>query len=186
MGRSSLAFRGIVMSLLLLSTLAIRSSIPAPPPLPTLPLLPMVDRGAITDTTLASQWSTTPALAREIRLASAAHSIPLSLAFALVHAESRFTPTARSHAGAIGLTQVMPATGAAHCALSPTELLKPRLNLDCGFSYLAMLYSRLGDWRLALIAYNRGPGKLAYERSRGLSHGTSERYARSILSQLTS
>lgn len=160
---------------------------PSEEPTPTAPAQPERERmAATTDTTLASQWSTTPALAREIRLASTAHSIPLSLAFALVHAESRFTPTARSHAGAIGLTQVMPATGAAHCALSPTELLKPRLNLNCGFSYLAMLYSRLGDWRLALIAYNRGPGKLAYERSRGLSHGTSERYARSILSQLTS
>jgi soluble lytic murein transglycosylase-like protein len=140
---------------------------------------------ATIDTVNATHWDIPLSLARQIRIAATTNSIPLSIAFPLVHAESRFNPNAVSWAGATGLTQLMPATASLHCKLPYQALFVPLLNLNCGFSYLSMLYTRLGDWRLALIAYNRGPTKLSRELRLNLPHGTSEAYARSILSQAT-
>lgn len=100
-----------------------------------------------------------PNLAGEIRLQANQHSIPLGLAFSLISVESSFRVDAVSHAGAIGLTQVMPATGRAHCDLSSGELFQPEPNLRCGFSYLQMLHDRLRKWDLALAAYNVGDAR---------------------------
>ena len=129
----------------------------------------------------ATQYSIPLWLAQNIRRAATRNSIPLPIAFALVSAESDFTINALSWAGARGLSQVMPTTGMTHCSLSPAELYIPDLNLDCGFSYLSMMHSRYSDWYLALIAYNRGPARTNYELARSLGHGTSTRYATSII-----
>ena len=130
----------------------------------------------------ASEHSISLWLAQNIRLAATSHSIPLPIAFALVSAESDFTIRAESWAGARGLIQVMPETARLHCSLEPPELYIPDLNLNCGFSYLAMMYSHFGDWRLALMAYHRGPTRLSYELANDYGHGTSVRYASGILS----
>lgn len=122
-------------------------------------------------------------LAMTIRQAAANHDIPLDLAYALVSAESDFTPGAESWAGALGLSQVMPETGRLHCDLSPAELLDPWLNLNCGFSYLAMMHDNFGEWRLALMAYHRGPTRLSYELRYDFSHGESEGYSEGIMSE---
>jgi soluble lytic murein transglycosylase-like protein len=95
-------------------------------------------------------------MAESIRHAATSNNIPLGLAFSLVKVESSFTTTAVSHAGAVGLTQVMPATGVAHCGLQRAELLEPEPNLHCGMSYLRMLFDRYSDWSVALAAYNVG------------------------------
>jgi|TARA_A100001037_G_scaffold91951_1_gene83362 soluble lytic murein transglycosylase-like protein len=98
-------------------------------------------------------------LATSIRVAATAEGIPLPLAFSLVQIESTFNSMAVSHAGAIGLTQVMPATGRAHCSLSKRDLYAPADNLACGFSYLRMLYDRTGQWYTALASYNVGDAR---------------------------
>lgn len=73
---------------------------------------------------------------------------------ALVWAESAFQPQARSSAGAIGLTQLMPGT-ARGLGVDPTD---PLQNLEGGARYLARQLAGFGSPALALAAYNAGPG----------------------------
>jgi soluble lytic murein transglycosylase-like protein len=101
-------------------------------------------------------------------LAAAIYDIALSeglepmLAFRLVYVESRFTQRAVSHAGAVGYTQVMPSTARLYePGLTYEQLFDQDTNLRLGFRYLQDLRKRYaGDLRLALLAYNRGPGKV--------------------------
>jgi hypothetical protein len=73
---------------------------------------------------------------------------------ALVWGESEFTPDAVSRSGAIGLTQLMPAT-AAGLGVDPTD---PIQNLDGGARFLASMIRQFGSVELGLAAYNAGPG----------------------------
>jgi soluble lytic murein transglycosylase-like protein len=88
------------------------------------------------------------------RAAARRYDIPEDLFLRLVHQESRWNPNAVSHAGALGLAQLMPDT-ARMLGVNPHD---PRQNLDGGARYLRMMYDRYGNWRLALAAYNAGPG----------------------------
>ena len=84
----------------------------------------------------------------------------------LIRQESAFVPAIVSPAGAIGLMQVMPATGGQLAAqVGPrdfrTETLEtPELNVHLGTRFLAQLLRRYdGDIPLVLSAYNAGPGR---------------------------
>lgn len=88
------------------------------------------------------------------RAAAQRHGIPEDLFLRLVHQESRWNPGAVSPAGARGLAQLMPDT-ASLLGVNPDD---PEQNLDGGARYLRMMYDRFGSWRLALAAYNAGPG----------------------------
>lgn len=90
------------------------------------------------------------AMARD---AARRHNIPEDLFLRLVQQESGWRPTAKSHAGAYGLAQLMPAT-ARYLGVDRTD---PYQNLDGGARYLREQYQRFGSWRLALAAYNAGP-----------------------------
>ena len=81
---------------------------------------------------------------------------------ALVTQESNWDPQAVSHKGAIGLAQLMPGT-ARLLGVNPRD---PEENLDGGARYLALQYAKFRSWRLALAAYNAGPG--AVERYNGV------------------
>jgi len=87
------------------------------------------------------------------RAAAHRHGIPENLFLRLVQQESGWDTGALSHAGAIGLAQLMPAT-AARLGVDPHD---SHDNLDGGALYLSQQYRRFGDWRLALAAYNAGP-----------------------------
>lgn len=76
---------------------------------------------------------------------------------ALVWAESGFRADAGSHAGAIGLTQLMPGT-ARGLGVNPHD---PASNLLGGARYLRAQLDRFGSPELALAAYNAGPGRVA-------------------------
>jgi soluble lytic murein transglycosylase-like protein len=80
------------------------------------------------------------------------------LALALVAQESAGNPFARSAAGAIGLTQLMPTTAHALRLTDPYDLDQ---NLTGGLRYLKAQIERFGSLRLALAAYNSGPGLVA-------------------------
>jgi soluble lytic murein transglycosylase-like protein len=98
-------------------------------------------------------------LAHEIHLAALHEKVDPQIAFRLVRAESRFRPAAISPVGAMGLTQLMPATASWLVpGTSRRQLLDPRTNLRIGFRYFRQLLDQYGDARLALTAYNRGPG----------------------------
>jgi soluble lytic murein transglycosylase-like protein len=77
----------------------------------------------------------------------------------VVAAESGFDPSVVSAAGAQGLTQLMPATAR---MLGVTDPLDPAQNLEGGARYLAQMIRQFdGNVRLALAAYNAGPGAVA-------------------------
>ncbi|WP_235438984.1 lytic transglycosylase domain-containing protein [Candidatus Rhodobacter oscarellae] len=88
------------------------------------------------------------------RAAASRHGVPEDLFLRLVQQESGWKPTAKSHKGAYGLAQLMPATARA----LGVDRLDPYENLDGGAKYLRQQYDRFKSWRLALAAYNAGPG----------------------------
>jgi soluble lytic murein transglycosylase-like protein len=108
-------------------------------------------------------------LARDIHEAAVANGIDPALAFGLVRAESSFRNSATSHVGAVGLTQLMPRTAAwMEPGVTRRELRDPDTNLRIGFKYLRYLLDKYeGDTRLALLAYNRGPGTVDRVLKRG-------------------
>lgn len=93
----------------------------------------------------------------EIEAAADRHGVPPELLTALVWSESAFSADAVSHAGAIGLAQLMPGT-AAMMNVDPHD---PRQNLEGGARYLAAQLDRFGSVDLALAAYNAGPARVA-------------------------
>jgi soluble lytic murein transglycosylase-like protein len=80
------------------------------------------------------------------------------LLHALVIVESAYDPNAISQVGARGLTQLMPATARELGVSNPFDMQQ---NLRGGARYLAIQIGRFGDLRLALAAYNSGPGRVA-------------------------
>jgi soluble lytic murein transglycosylase-like protein len=99
------------------------------------------------------------AFGAEIDAAAATNGIDPALLKGLVSQESGFDPSARSGAGAVGLTQLMPGTAA---SLGVTNPLDPAQSLQGGAKYLRQQLDRFGgDERLALAAYNAGPGAVA-------------------------
>jgi nucleoid-associated protein YgaU len=85
------------------------------------------------------------------------HDLDPRLVMAVVQKESGGNPRARSHVGARGLMQLMPST-AQHMGLK--DPYNPRANMEAGTRYLKSLMDDFGDVRLALMAYNWGPGNL--------------------------
>lgn len=80
--------------------------------------------------------------------------------------ESLFQPNVRSHAGAIGLMQLMPRTAALVArqgagGASASDLTDPRDNVLLGSSYLSSMRDKFyGQMPLAIMAYNAGPGNV--------------------------
>jgi soluble lytic murein transglycosylase-like protein len=90
------------------------------------------------------------------RHAARRHGVDAPVFAALVWSESAFRPTVVSHAGAIGLAQLMPGTARG----SGCRPVGPEQNLDGGARYLAMQVGRFGSLELGLAAYNAGPGNV--------------------------
>jgi soluble lytic murein transglycosylase-like protein len=110
------------------------------------------------------------------KAAARKHGVPEDLFLRLVQQESGWNPGAKSHKGATGLAQLMPAT-ARKLGVDETD---PRQNLDGGARYLRMQYDRFGSWRLALAAYNAGPE--AVEKHGGIPpYKETKGYVRAIL-----
>ncbi|MBI2219476.1 MAG: transglycosylase SLT domain-containing protein [Candidatus Rokubacteria bacterium] len=88
------------------------------------------------------------------------------LVAAIVREESSYHPRALSRAGARGLMQLMPATAetvarAGGITLGGSEPLEdPGLNIQLGTRFLAGMLRDFGDPRLAVAAYNAGPGRV--------------------------
>lgn len=119
-------------------------------------------------------------LAGAIRDAALSENVDPALAFRLVATESGFRRRAISSVGAVGYAQVMPATAAwLEPGVVEDDLFDRDTNLRLGFRYLRMLLDQYGDTRLALLAYNRGPGVVSSMMARG--EDPANGYARQIM-----
>jgi len=109
-------------------------------------------------------------LAASIYDIAMAEGIEPELGFRLVRVESEFKERATSRVGAVGLTQVMPATAKYFVKNASREALYDRdTNLRVGFRYLRTLIREYkGNVKIALLVYNRGPQAVETLRDLGI------------------
>ncbi|NKN33780.1 transglycosylase SLT domain-containing protein [Marichromatium bheemlicum] len=105
-------------------------------------------------------------VAREAR----AQGLAPEWVFAVIRQESVFARTLASHAGAVGLMQLLPSTARdmAEALGEPLDsrwaLLDPGRNIRLGSAYLARMQARFEHVALATAAYNAGPTRVAQWR----------------------
>lgn len=85
----------------------------------------------------------------------AEEGLPSGLLAAVARAESNYNPFARSHAGALGIMQIIPRW---HPGVNPW---RPSEAMRYAARYLKQLREQFGNYTLALAAYNWGPGNLS-------------------------
>ena len=130
----------------------------------------MLDRMINTSDRTRSEYDFTQRFPSPFRDAMVQYATPLGLdetwVYGLIRQESRFIMDARSHVGASGLMQLMPAT-ARYVArkmnvsgFTPARVSERDMNLMLGTGYLKMVLDDLdGNTVLATAAYNAGPGR---------------------------
>ncbi|WP_083829369.1 lytic transglycosylase domain-containing protein [Thiocapsa marina] len=108
------------------------------------------------------------------------YRLDLDLVHALINAESAYDAHAVSRAGAVGLMQVMPATGADYGVTSVDALFDPATNLHTGMRHLRRLLDKYDSIGQAVMAYNAGEGAL--ERGGGfVAYPETQRYTHAVL-----
>lgn len=119
-------------------------------------------------------------------LAAATYQVPEALLKAMGKAESDFNPNAVSSAGAMGIMQLMPGTAANLGVTSPFD---PKQNIMGGAKFMAELLSTFGSYpdgvRLAVAAYNAGPGAVKRAGYRIPQNGETPAYVERVMSYLT-
>ena len=109
-----------------------------------------------TDTGATAPLDGKALIADSIKSAARRYHLPEKLIESVIQAESNFQVDAVSPAGAQGLMQLMPATARELGVDDPFDI---RQNINGGAGYLRQMLDRFGgDVRLALAAYNAGPG----------------------------
>jgi soluble lytic murein transglycosylase-like protein len=110
------------------------------------------------------------------KAAARKHGVPEDLFLRLVQQESGWNVIAVSSKGATGLAQLMPETA----ENLGVDISDPEANLEGGARYLRMMFDKFGTWKLALAAYNAGPG--AVEAYNGIPpYAETENYVKAIL-----
>ena len=87
----------------------------------------------------------------------------------LIRQETVFNATARSHANAYGLMQLLPSTGQSVAKryslgggkLTTTDLFNPLFNIQLGTGYLEQMVGEFGRLEYVAAAYNGGPGRVS-------------------------
>ncbi|MEE8166634.1 MAG: lytic transglycosylase domain-containing protein [Myxococcota bacterium] len=112
-------------------------------------------------------------LARTIIQEARARDLDPDLVIAVIEVESACYHLAVSRVGAMGLMQLLPATGEEFAGKLGIEwmgkdiLFDPIINVKLGTAYLRELADRYGDMSVALAAYNWGPGRIDRRLRRG-------------------
>jgi soluble lytic murein transglycosylase-like protein len=97
-------------------------------------------------------------LSKMVSAAADRHNIPEALIYAVIQVESNGDSQAKSHRGASGLMQLMPATAR---ELGVKDIWDPQQNINGGSRYLKQMLNRFdGNLTLTLAAYNAGPGNV--------------------------
>ncbi len=103
----------------------------------------------------------------EVTAAAEKYDLPVSLVMGVIHTESSFNENAVSPAGAMGLMQIMPDTGAWLASkvnvngYEMSLLLDPVVNIEMGCWYLNYLYETFdGDMNAVLAGYNTGQNRV--------------------------
>jgi len=104
-----------------------------------------------------------PEVERLAYWAATRHGVDPHLVLAIIDVESGGDAAAVSPAGAQGVMQIMPETARELDLDAPFD---PQANIDAGVRYLRKMLQRFADLRLAVAAYNAGPG--AVERYGGI------------------
>jgi hypothetical protein len=130
--------------------------VPHPEPAPAqaevqeAPAPPALERGAKLRNSVYSEL---------IATAAQAHGVDPILVQALIQVESNYQPRAKSHKGAMGLMQLMPATAREYRVRNAYD---PKANINAGIQKLKGLLNKWeGDVAMALAAYNAGEGAVA-------------------------
>ncbi len=125
-------------------------------------------------------------LAHLIYEESVAYDYDPELILALMAKESSFYNWSKSRKGALGLMQILPATGQALAAAinipwqGKETLFDPHSNIKLGTHYLSKLHKRFGQLEIALTAYNYGPSRVSKIQAR--RRVMPKKYASRILS----
>jgi len=108
---------------------------------------------------LESQYAFVPQLARDA-------GVDPALILAVIAVESSYAQLKLTDRGGIGPMQITPVAARDMGIEDLTYLLSDTVNVQTGTRYLQKMMQRFGDWRLALAAYNAGPG--AVTRHKGV------------------
>ena len=123
-------------------------------------------------------------LAPQIDEVARRHDIDPLLLHAIAWVESRHDTNARSPAGALGVMQVMPATGQRFGVGAARALQEPGTNLEVGAAYLKTLQQRFGlNLPLILAAYNAGEGAVERNGRRIPAFPETQDYVREVLAK---
>lgn len=96
---------------------------------------------------------------KPIQIYSRIYDVEEELIHAIVKQESCFNEGAHSRVGAIGLMQLMPQTA---LGLRINDPWNPEHNIQGGIKYIAEMLRRFdGNYKLAIAAYNAGPGNVS-------------------------
>lgn len=115
---------------------------------------------------LAYRYAYPRAFEQEVTAFAEEFNVDPLLIWAVMRTESTYRADVLSRSGAIGLMQIMPATGqdiAGRLKVSVTDedLKKPEVNVRFGAYYIgAMIRQFEGDWDRAMAAYNGGQGNV--------------------------
>ena len=102
---------------------------------------------------------------KQVTEISSEYGLEPALVYAIIKAESSFKPNAVSHAGAVGLMQLLPSTAKwiaeeVGDEFDYNQLFVVEKNIEYGCFYLDYLFDKFGDIDIVVCAYNAGETKV--------------------------
>ena len=92
------------------------------------------------------------------------HQVSESLVISIAYVESKFTNTAVSNKGAVGVMQIMPSTaefiGKKYGIQGYNDLKNAKINIELGVTYLKYLIEKYDSEIIAIASYNAGEGNV--------------------------